>query len=73
MTSSAQANHVHRCLMVYPSGSREEMPRRTGQLSMWLKSNRTFHPAAALFVDGQCEYKGHLSDEEITRIEGENK
>lgn len=68
MTASS---HIHRCLMVYPSGAREEMPRRTAQLALWLQSNLTFHPSAALFVDGQCKYRGHLSDEEIHLIEGE--
>lgn len=68
-----KAPTVHRCLMVYPSGAREEIPRLTGQIRIWLVSNKTFHPSAALFVDGQCRYQGHLLVGEIKKIEGEFK
>lgn len=66
-----KAPRIHRCLMVYPNGAREEIPRLTSQIPVWLKSNQTFHPSAALFVDGQCRYQGHLLVDEINQIEGE--
>lgn len=71
MKRHATHRRAHSCVMVYPSGEREPMPRYTDQISIWLRSNKTFHPSAALFVDGQCRYKGHLSDDEIQRLEGE--
>lgn len=61
----------HRCLMVYPSGVREEIPRMTSQIRIWILSNKTFHPTAALFVDGKCRYQGRIPDEKIATIEGE--
>lgn len=54
------APRCHSCVMVYPSGERETMPRYTSQVRIWILSNKTFHPAAALFVDGVCRYPGNF-------------
>jgi hypothetical protein len=71
MNAHRQPQFQHRCLMVYPSGAREALPRMTGQLHIWILSNKSFHPSAALFVDGRCRYEGHLSADEIKKLEGE--
>ncbi|RJG06271.1 hypothetical protein D3870_09825 [Noviherbaspirillum cavernae] len=73
MKAAIRHDHVHRCVMVYPDGMRLTEPRRTANLRIWILSNRTFHPTAALFVDGKCRYRGHLSDEAIHQLEGEFK
>jgi hypothetical protein len=73
MKTALCREHLHQCLQVYPDGEREQTSRRSSQVPLWLKSNITFHPAAALFVDGQQRYQGHLTDEEIRQIEGASK
>ncbi|WP_136419944.1 hypothetical protein [Herbaspirillum sp. ST 5-3] len=60
MKRPAIDRRIHRCVMVYPSGEREVMHRHTHQLNIWIQANKTFHRAAALFVDGKCRYPGHL-------------
>lgn len=62
---------AHSCVMVYPSGEREPMPRYTDQISIWIRSNKTFHPAAALFVDGECRYPGILPDATLDALKRE--
>lgn len=62
-------DHVHSCVMAYPDGYRLEEPRRTPNLRVWILSNKTFHPSAALFVDGACRYPGHLTDEQIAAVQ----
>ena len=62
---------IHTCVMVHPSGVRETMPRRTAQIRIWILSNKSFHPAAALFVDGDCRYAGDLPSATLDALKRE--
>lgn len=73
MNRNRQSQLIHSCLLVRPTGERESEPRMSRQISIWLYANRTFHPTAALFVDGKCRHAGSLPDEAIHRIEGEHQ
>lgn len=65
MSKFGAAQRKHSCILVYPDGVHVPEPRYTWQISVWIKSNITFHPSAAIFVDGMCRYHGHLTDEQI--------
>lgn len=56
------------CIRVYNDGSMAKSIRFPHEVDEWIKHNRLWRFGCALFVNGECKYRGYLSQERCDEI-----